>query len=117
MLYKLSLHSNDTNIPLLVSSNAGQAPALTMTKYFPATHNLLVLNLWDSHKMLSNGDPLWLGLVHYHKTWHLQFQPLKKQVIMQPLIPADQLLLQDLKTYTVKNLNYRASRTNVLFIK
>ncbi|MCH9637085.1 VTT domain-containing protein [Rickettsiella endosymbiont of Litargus connexus] len=117
MLYKLSLHSNDANIPLLVSSNAGQAPALTMTKYFPATHNLLVLNLWDSHKMLSNGDPLWLGLVHYHKTWHLQFQPLKKQVIMQPLIPADQLLLQDLKTYNVKNVSYSHLHIHVLFIK
>lgn len=116
-LYKLSLHSNDPNLPLFVSSNAGQAPALTMTKYFPTTHNLLVINLWDSHKMLNNGIPLWLGLVHYHKTWHLQFQSLKKQMIMQPLMPADQLLLQDLKAYTVKNVNYANLHTNVLFIK
>lgn len=116
-LYKLSLRSNDPNLPLFVSSNAGQAPALTMTKYFPTTHNLLVINLWDSHKMLSNGIPLWLGLVHYHKTWHLQFQSLKKQMIMQPLMPADQLLLQDLKAYTVKNVNYANLHTNVLFIK
>lgn len=116
-LYKLSLHSNDAHIPLFVSSNAGQAPALTMTKYFPATHNLLVLNLWDSHKMLSNGVPLWLGLVHYHKTWHLQFQPLKKQTTMQPLIPPDQLLLEDLKTYNVKKVSYPHSHTSVLFIQ
>lgn len=116
-LYKLSLHTNDPNIPLFISSNAGQAPALTMTKYFPATHNLLVLNLWNSHKILSNGMPLWLGLVHYHKTWHLQFRPLKKQTNMQYFITADQLLLHDLKSYTVKNVNYPASHSRVLFIK
>lgn len=116
-LYKLSLHSNDAHIPLFVSSNAGRAPALTMTKYFPATHNLLVLNLWDSHKMLSNGVPLWLGLVHYHKTWHLQFQPIKKQPAFQPLIPAVKLLHQDLKPYTVKNVSYFPSRIHILFIQ
>lgn len=115
-LYKLSLHSNDPNIPLFISSNAGQAPALTMIKYFPVKHNLLVLNLWNSHKILSNGVPLWLGLVHYHKTWHLQFQLLKKQNITQQFIPADQLLLQDLKSFTVKNVNY-PSHISVLFIK
>ena len=117
MLYKLSLHTNDPNIPLFISSNAGQAPALTMTKYFPTTHNLLVLNLWNSHKILSNGMPLWLGLVHYHKAWHLQFRPLKKQPNMQYFITADQLLLHDLKSYTVKNVNYPASHSLVLFIK
>lgn len=116
-LYKLSLHTNDPNIPLFISSNAGQVPALTMTKYFPTTHNLLVLNLWNSHKILSNGIPLWLGLVHYHKTWHLQFQPLKKQTIMQHFIPADQLLLHDLKSYTVKNVRHPASPSSILFIK
>lgn len=117
MLYKLSLHANDPNLPLFISSNAGQAPALTMTKYFPTTHNLLVLNLWNAHRKLSNGIPVWLGLVHYHKTWHLQFQPLKKQSIMQHFIPADQLLLQDLKSYTIKNVNYPDTQANVLFIK
>lgn len=116
-LYKLSLHTNDPNNPLFISSNAGQAPTLTMTKYFPATHNLLVLNLWNSHKILSNGIPLWLGLVHYHKTWHLQFQPLKKAIILQHFIPADQLLLQDLKSYTIKNVNYPDTQASVLFIK
>jgi membrane protein DedA with SNARE-associated domain/membrane-associated phospholipid phosphatase len=116
-LYKLSLHNHDPNLPLFVFSNAGQAPALTMTKYFPATHNLLVLNLWNSHTMLSNGLPLWLGLVHYHKTWHLQFQPLKKQTIVQHFIPADQLFFHDLNSYIVKNVNYPNSHTNVLFIK
>lgn len=116
-LYKLSLHANDPNVPLFVSSNAGRAPVLTMTKYFPTTHNLLVLNLWNSHKILSNGIPLWLGLVHYHKTWHLQFQPLKKQTIMQHFIPADQLLLHDLKSYIVKNVDYPDSHTSALFIK
>ncbi len=116
-LYKLSLHANDPNIPLFISSNAGQVPTLTMTKYFPITHNLLVLNFWNSHKILSNGIPLWLGLVHYHKTWHLQFQPLKKQTIMQHFIPADQLLLHDLKSYSVKNVKYPASHSSVLFIK
>lgn len=116
-LYKLSLHRNDPNIPLFISSNAGQAPALTMTKYFPTTHHLLVLNLWDSHKMLSNGMPLWLGLVHYHKTWHLQFQPIKKQPLMQHLMSADQLLLQDLKAYTVKSVDYPNAHMTVLFIK
>jgi membrane protein DedA with SNARE-associated domain/membrane-associated phospholipid phosphatase len=117
MLYKLSLHSSDPVIPLLVSSNAGQAPSLSMIKNFPATHSLLVLNLWDSHKTLSNGAPLWLGLVHYHETWHLQFQPLKKQVLMQRLIPPHQLLLQDLKIYTVKKVSYPHFHTSVLFIK
>jgi membrane protein DedA with SNARE-associated domain/membrane-associated phospholipid phosphatase len=115
-LYKLSLHNNN-HLPLIVSSNAGRAPALTMTKYFPATHNLLVLNLWDSHKTLNNGVPIWLGLIHYHKTWHLQFQPIKKQSITQPLIPADQLLLQDLKDYRVKKVSYDYFHTSVLFIK
>lgn len=117
MLYKLSLHTNNPNVPLFISSHVGQAPILTMTKYFPTTHNLLVLNLWNSHKILSNGVPLWLGLVHYHKTWHLQFQPLKKQTITQPFIPADQQFLYDLKSYTVKNVNYPNSHTRVLFIK
>jgi membrane protein DedA with SNARE-associated domain/membrane-associated phospholipid phosphatase len=116
-LYKLSLHSNDPNIPLFVSSNAGKTPVLTMTKYFPSTHTLLVLNLWNSHIILSNGVPLWLGLVHYHKTWHLQFQPIKKQTNVQYLIPADQLLLHDLKHYTVKNIDYPDAHIEVLFIK
>ena len=116
-LYKLSLHVNDPNVPLFISSNAGQAPALTMTKYFPKTHNLLVLNLWNSHKILSNGIPVWVGLVHYHKTWHLQFPPLTKQAIIQHSLPADQLLLQDLQSYTVKNVNYPKLDMNVLFIK
>lgn len=116
-LYKLSLHTNDPNVPLFISANAGQAPALTMTKYFPTTHNLLVLNLWNSHKILSNGSPLWLGLVHYHKTWHLQFQPLKKQTNVQPFLPADQQLLHDLKSHSVKNVNYPDFHVNVLFIK
>ncbi|MFZ0219136.1 MAG: VTT domain-containing protein [Candidatus Aquirickettsiella sp.] len=116
-LYKLSLHSNDPNIPLFISSNAGQAPALTMTKYLPVTHNLLVLNLWNSHKILSNGVPLWLGLVHYHKTWHLQFQTLKKPATLPHLMSADQLLLQDLKSFTVKKVDYPNFHTSVLFIQ
>ncbi len=115
-LYKLSLHINEPNVPLFISANAGQAPVLTMTKYFPKTHNLLVLNLWSSHKILSNGIPLWLGLVHYHKTWHLQFQPVKKLPTVQPLIPANQLLLQYLNAYKVKKVNY-SNHTSVLFIK
>jgi len=113
----LSLHNHDPNLPLFVSSNAGKAPALTMTKYFPSTHNLLVLNLWSSHKSLSNGLPIWLGLIHYHKTWHLQFQPLKKQAILQQLKPADQLLMQDLKPFMVKKVTYPTSQITVLFIK
>ncbi|TLY48540.1 MAG: phosphatase PAP2 family protein [Gammaproteobacteria bacterium] len=116
-LYKLSLHVKDPNVPLFISANAGQAPTLTMTKYFPTTHNLLVLNLWNSHKLFCNGIPLWLGLVHYHKTWHLQFQPLKKQTVTQPFVPADQQFLHDLKSYTVKNVNYPDSQVSVLFIK
>ena len=116
-LYQLSLHNHDPNLPLFVSSNAGKAPALTMTKYFPSTHNLLVLNLWSSHKSLSNGLPIWLGLIHYHKTWHLQFQPLKKQAILQQLKPADQLLMQDLKPFMVKKVTYPTSQITVLFIK
>ncbi len=115
-LYRLSLHAHDPNVPLFVSSNAGQIPVLTMTKYFPATHHLLVLNLWNSHKILSNGVPLWLGLVHYHQTWHLQFQPIKKQSTLQYLIPASELLRQDLNAFTVKNVRY-TSHTNVLFIQ
>lgn len=116
-LYQLSLHNHDPNLPLFVSSNAGEAPVLTMTKYFPSTHNLLVLNLWSSHKSLSNGFPIWLGLIHYHKTWHLQFQPLKTQTILQPLTPPDQLLIQDLKTFMVKKITYPTSQITVLFIK
>jgi membrane-associated phospholipid phosphatase len=116
-LYNLSLHSNNPNIPLLVSSNAGQMPALTMTKYFSATHTLLVLNLWDAHKKFNNGIPLWLGLVHYHKTWLLQFQPIKKQPAIQYLTPPDKLLLPDLVHYHVKNIYYPASKTSVLFIR
>ena len=96
---------------------AGEAPALTMTKYFPSTHSLLVLNLWSSHKSLSNGFPIWLGLIHYHKTWHLQFQPLKNQTILQQLKPADQLLIQDLKPFMVKKITYPTSKITVLFIK
>ena len=116
-LYNLSLHSNNPNIPLFVSSNAGQMPILTMTKYFSTTHTLLVLNLWDSHKKFSNGIPLWLGLVHYHKTWLLQFQPIKKQPAIQYLTPPDKLLLPDLTHYHVKNIYYPASQTTVLFIR
>ena len=113
----MSLHNHDPNLPLFVSSNAGEAPAITMTKYFPSTHNLLILNLWSSHKSLSNGFPIWLGLIHYHKTWHLQFQPLKTQTILQPLTPADQLLILDLKTFNVKKVDYPNFHTSVLFIK
>lgn len=116
-LYKLSLHVNVPNVPLFISTNAGQAPALTMTKYFPKTHNLLILNLWNSHRIFSNGTPLWLGLVHYHQTWHLQFQPIKKQTVTPTILPADQQLVRDLRSYTVKNVNYPDFHANVLFIK
>lgn len=116
-LYNLSLHNNNPNIPLFVLSNAGQEPALTMTKYFSATHTLLVLNLWDAHKKLSNGLPLWYGLIHFHKTWHLQFQPIKKQPIIQYLISPDILLLHDIKHYSVKKIYYPSSNSTVFFIK
>ncbi|OIZ99590.1 hypothetical protein BEV13_05515, partial [Rickettsiella grylli] len=117
-LYRLSLHTQDPNTPLFVSSNAGRAPVLTMTKYIRATpHHLIVLNLWDSHQRLSNGVPLWFGLVHYHQTWRLQFQPIKKQPTLQNLVPASTLLQQDLKSYAVKNVSYTPLQANVLFIQ
>ncbi|EDP46954.1 hypothetical protein RICGR_1460 [Rickettsiella grylli] len=82
-----------------------------------ATHHLIVLNLWDSHQRLSNGVPLWFGLVHYHQTWRLQFQPIKKQPTLQNLVPASTLLQQDLKSYAVKNVRYAPLQANVLFIQ
>jgi membrane protein DedA with SNARE-associated domain/membrane-associated phospholipid phosphatase len=114
-LYHLSLRQHDPAVPLFISSNAGKKPALTMTKYIPATHNLLILKLWLSPYHFS-GIPLWLGLVHYQKTWRLQFQPLKKHNASY-LTPANSLLGRDLQDYRVKNVSYPAAHTTTLFIK
>lgn len=115
-LYHLSLRQHDPTMPLFISANAGKTPILTMAKYFPTTHNLLVLKLWKAHTHLSNGTPLWLGLVHYQKTWHLQFQPLKNPHAIYLMSPA-KLLQKDLRCYQVKNTAYSSSNATVLLIK
>lgn len=114
-LYHVSLRQHDPTVPLFTSSNAGKNPALTMTKYFPGTRTLLVLKLWKTPIQFTNGLSLWLGSVYYQKTWHLQFQPLKKQHSAR-LIPADKLLQKDIKHYEIKHISYPPSDT-VLFIK
>lgn len=115
-LYHLSLRQHDPSTPLFISANAGKKPVLTMVKYLSTTHNLLVLKLWEAKKHFGNGTPLWVGLVHYQKTWRLQFQPLKKSRSIY-LIPANKLLQKDLGLYQVKNASYPASNTTILFIK
>ena len=112
-IYHLSLRQHDPAIPLFISANAGKKPALTMAKYFPKTHNLLILKLWSAPTHFSNSTPLWLGLVHYQKTWRLQFQPLKKS--HSYLMPADKLLQKDLQHYQVKSSLY--PNITILFIK
>jgi membrane protein DedA with SNARE-associated domain/membrane-associated phospholipid phosphatase len=114
-LYHLSLRQRDPATPLFIPSNAGKKPALTMTKYFPATHNLLVLKLWKSPLRLSNNIPLWIGVVHYQKTWRLQFQPLKKHPLNYST-PANSLLQRDLHGYRIKKISYPSSHTATLFI-
>ena len=114
-IYHLSLRQHDPTTPLFISANAGKKPALTMAKYFPKTHNLLILKLWSAPTHFSNGTPLWLGLVHYQKTWRLQFQPLKKSHSIY-LMPADKLLQKDLQHYQVKSSLYPTNIT-ILFIK
>lgn len=116
-LYKVSLRNNDPHSPLFTLSNAGQKPALTMTKYIPTAHILLVLNLWDSHKKLSNGLPVWVGLIHYHQTWHLQFQPVKRQLNTHHAISPYKRLLLDIHDYAVKRVYYSTANTIVLFIR
>jgi membrane protein DedA with SNARE-associated domain/membrane-associated phospholipid phosphatase len=115
-LYQLSLRQHDPTSPLFIVSNAGEKPALIMTKYFPARHNLLILKLWKSPHQLSNGVPLWIGRVDYQKTWHLQFQPIKKNHSDHSL-PAYNLLQRDLQTYQVKNISYPDHHVATLFIK
>lgn len=113
-LYHLSLRQHDPEIPLFISSNAGKKPDLTMTKYFPETHHLLILKLWKTN-YFNNGLNLWIGLVQYQKTWHLEFKPLKKPY-SNYLIPAANLLQQDLSNYHVKKVAYLNSHSETLFI-
>lgn len=34
---------------------------------------VLVLRLWNANMIFSNGQPLWLGVIDYHKPWHVHF--------------------------------------------
>lgn len=113
-IYHLSLRQHDPEVPLFISSNAGKKPDLIMSKYFPATHHLLVLKLWKTHRF-NDGLTLWLGLVQYQKTWHLQFEPLKKSHSNYS-IPANNLLQRDLEDYHIKSVSYPNSRSGTLFI-
>jgi membrane protein DedA with SNARE-associated domain/membrane-associated phospholipid phosphatase len=115
-LYHIGLRKHDPTAPLFISTNAGEKPTLTMSKYFPNRHTLLVLKLWKTPIRFSNGLPLLVGTVDYRKTWHLQFQPLEKQ---HPtfLMLASSLLQKDLQAYQTKNVSYSSSHAMVLFIK
>jgi len=114
-LYQLSLRQHDSFTPPFISDNAGEKPALTMLKYYQSTHTLLVLKLWRAHTQFSNGTPLWLGIAHYQKTWHLQFQPLQKSHVVY-LASADNLLQKDLQLYRVKRVPLPSAHTAMLLI-
>jgi membrane protein DedA with SNARE-associated domain/membrane-associated phospholipid phosphatase len=114
-LYHLSLRRHNPLTPSFIPANAGASPALTMVKYFPSTHNLLILKLWKAPIQLSNGIPLWLGLVHYQKTWQLQFQPIRKSHAIC-LVSANALLQKDLSEYRVKNVLFPSCHATILLV-
>ena len=104
-LHQLFLRQHTLLTPLFVTNHADRQPALVMIKSFSPA-NVLILKLWPAFIQLSDGTPLWFGLLHSQKTWYLKFPSsatTKKLVISPDLF---QLLETDLSAYQIKKNTY-----------
>ena len=115
-------------VPVLTQLYEDRRPILIMTKYLDKQNTLLVLRLWDAHLKTDTGLPLWLGTIGYHHWWQNTFfkrkHPAAQLAENASLIPATQLFIQDLNSFTWKQVQYKQIPNNlknwdgyVLFIK
>lgn len=116
-----SLTSGDRaeQLPVLSQLYEDRKPILTMSKVLEPEHKLLVLQLWDGHLSLDDGTPLWLGSIHYQKSWNVRFH--KKKASQLSYLPnASLILAKDLTAFKWKQEVYKISphdSAHVLYIQ
>lgn len=115
MLNELAGKESDEQAFITSQFYEDRKPVLVMTKRAGDARALLVLRLWDAHFMLSNGQPLWLGTVTYHKAWRADF--LKRRPTLNLPSPAH-MLVNDLNKFVYQEILYPPIEGKpVLFIK
>lgn len=73
---------------------------------FPKPSTLIVLRIWDANFILSDGQPLWLGIISYHKGWQLRFLKNKANTDLIPFPTITNVLTQDLGQFDWKKISY-----------
>lgn len=73
---------------------------------FSQTPTLVVLRLWDSHLILDDGNPLWVGTISYRKPWQLHFLKRKGNTNLTNFPPITDVLAKDLKDFQWKKISY-----------
>lgn len=107
-------NNNTKHQPLFLDSLYEDRKAvLVMAKMIQSQQNsaLLVLHLWDSQLMLDNNQPLWFGVVSYHKPWRLKF--LKHKTNNGVFFPVStDVLTSDLKDFVWKKIPLGSTLTS-----
>lgn len=117
-LYSLDKKKRNQQLPILSQLYEDRKPVLVMMKFDKTMNALLILRLWDAHLTLHNGQPLWIGIVNYHKAWHMQFLRHESEPNL-PSAPAIAALIKDLTEVDWREKFYPLGNkfTPVLFIK
>jgi membrane protein DedA with SNARE-associated domain len=111
----------DQQLPVLSRFYEDRKPILIMFKVLPS-NEVLILRLWDARERLSNGAPLWVGVLNYHQPWHAHFlHHLKKLTATEnaaQFLPAPtDLFRNDLSQWDWKQITYSDQPNSVLLVR
>jgi membrane protein DedA with SNARE-associated domain/membrane-associated phospholipid phosphatase len=112
VLHELSKNAHGRHLPLLDQFYEDRKPVLVMFKFIDyPKKSVMLLRLWDAHLILDNNQPLWLGSINYHQSWHAHFlnhkPSYRENKIALPL--ASELFVNDLKDFEWKKISYPRS--------
>lgn len=111
VLGQLTSKHHHNQLPILSQFYEDRKPVLVMYKIITTPKAVAILRLWDARIRLSNGTPLWLGTVVYHKSWHTHFlRHASKLDLLAPGLPgASDVLRGDLNGWTWRRVHYLPS--------
>jgi membrane protein DedA with SNARE-associated domain/membrane-associated phospholipid phosphatase len=121
LLNGLAKKKPNQQLPVLSRFYEDRKPVLIMFKFIPL-NEVLILRLWDAHMRLSNGTPLWIGVVDYHKSWRVHFLQHSKNTApsdtpIQALPAPTDLFRNDLTSWSWKQIIYPNQQHHVLLIR
>lgn len=119
VLGELAGKQHNQQLPILSQLYEDRKPVLVMYKVVRQRQGVIILRLWDAHIMLSNGKPLWLGTVTYHRPWHPKFLKMsaESEAIAAGLPAAIDVLSMDLKDVQWKKLPHINNEGNILLVR